>query len=145
MRFLLHNEDAVYDATDKVWHYTLDRRISNPTSLTVKKATFSPISTLTPLPHVIYMHSRALSDMIIDKHTVILRGNSHENSSDVIGVLEETHTRGRYALTEREGPFRMSPSAHKRVIDIYFTDGSGAHLAGTLAEGSEAAARTTSP
>merc|ERR1711964_334614 len=98
MRFLLHNEDAVYDAASKVWHYTLDRRISNPTSIVVKKATFSPISTLTPLPHVIYMHSTALSRMIIDKHTVVLKGSAHENATDVIGVLEETHARGRYAL-----------------------------------------------
>ena len=135
MRFLLHNEEAVYDATTKVWHYTLDKRISNPTSLMVKKATFSPVSSLTVLPHVIYMHSTALSDMILDKHTVVLRANAHENSTDVIGVLEETHTRGRYALTEREGPFRLSPSSNKRVIDIYFTDGTGAHLAGEIAPG----------
>ena len=113
----------------------MDRRISNPTSLTVKKVTFSPVSSLTVHPHVIYMHSRALSDMIIDKHTVILKGNAHEISADVIGVLEETHTRGRYALTEREGPFRMSPSAHQRVIDIYFTDGTGAHMDGEVAAG----------
>ena len=132
MRFLLHNEEAVYDATTKVWHYTLDRRISNPTSLMVKKATFSPVSSLTVHPHVIYMHSTALSDMILDKHTVVLRANAHENSTDVIGVLEETHTRGRYALTEREGPFRLSPSSNKRVIDIYFTDGTGAHLDGEI-------------
>ena len=132
MRFLLHNEEAVYDATTKVWHYTLDKRISNPTSLTVKKATFSPVSSLIVHPHVIYMHSTALSDMILDKHTVVLRANAHENSTDVIGVLEETHTRGRYALTEREGPFRLSPSSNKRVIDIYFTDGTGTHLDGEL-------------
>ena len=132
MRFLLHNEEAVYDATTKVWHYTLDKRISNPTSMIVKKATFSPVSSLTVLPHVIYMHSTALSDMILDKHTVVLRANAHENSTDVIGVLEETHTRGRYALTEREGPFRLSPSSNQRVIDIYFTDGTGTHLDGEL-------------
>ena len=138
MRFLLHNEDAVYDAAKKVWHYTLDRRISHPTSLTVKKVTFTPVSTLTVHPHVIYMHSTALSQMIIDKHTVVLRGEAHENSTDVIGVLEETHSRGRYALTEREGPFRMSPSAHQRVIDIYFTDGTGAHMDGEPAAGGSA-------
>ena len=58
MRFLLHNEDAVYDASTKVWEYHLDRRIANPTSLVVKKATFTPVSSLTVHPHVIYMHSR---------------------------------------------------------------------------------------
>ena len=73
--------------------------------------------------------------MILDKHTVILRGIAHENSTDVIGVLEETHTRGRYALTEREGPFRLSPSANKRVIDIYFTDGTGAKMDGEIQAG----------
>ena len=135
MRFLLHNEDAVYDATTKVWNYTLDKRISNPTSLTVNKVTFSPVSSLTIHPHVVYMHSRALSNMIIDKHTVILRGEGHDNAADVIGVLEETHTRGRYALTEKEGPFRMSPSAHERIIDIYFTDGTGAKMDGEIQAG----------
>ena len=136
VRFLLHNSDATYDATGKTWYFHLDRRISNPTRLSLTKATFSPVSDLSPMPHVIYMHSRALSDMILEKHTVVLKGDSHENSTDVIAVLEETHTRGRYALITKGKPFRVNPHSVKRSIDIYFTDGTGANLDGVVSVGS---------
>ena len=136
VRFLLHNSDATYDAAAKTWYFHLDRRISNPTRLKLNKATFSPVSTLSPMPHVIYMHSRALSDMILEKHTVVLKGAAHENSTDVIAVLEETHTRGRYALKEKDSVFRVNPHSVKRSIDVYFTDGSGSNLDGVIAAAS---------
>jgi hypothetical protein len=133
VRYLLHNSDATYDVAAKTWYFHLDRRISNPTRLKLNKATFSPVSNLSPMPHVIYMHSRALSDMILEKHTVVLKGEAHENSTDVIAVLEETHTRGRYALKEKDSVFRVNPHSVKRSIDIYFTDGTGANLDGEIA------------
>ena len=135
MRFLLHNSNADFDAATKTWFFHLDRRISNPTSLGVNKATFSPVSTLSPMPHVIYMHSRALSDIWRDKHTVVLRGDSHENNADVIAVLEETHTRGRYALKDKVQRFPVKRGAVARSIDIYFTDGTGANLDGEIGAG----------
>ena len=141
VRYLLHNSDATYDETAKVWHFNLDRRISNPTRLKLNKATFSPVSNLSPMPHVIHMHSRALSDMILEKHTVILKGTAHENSTDVIAVLEETHTRGRYALKERDNAHRVNPHSVKRQIDIYFTDGTGTHLDGEVSAGGGAVPR----
>ena len=135
VRFLLHNSNATYDPVKKTWFFHLDQRISNPTSIALNKAVYTPQSYLTILPHVVYMHSRALSAMISNKHTVILRGDSHEDSSDVIAVLEETHTRGRYGLKEKDITFRVNPHAVKRSIDIYFTDGTGRVLDGEIQAG----------
>ena len=77
--------------------------------------------------------------MISQKHTVILKGSAHENSSDVIAILEETHTRGRYGLKEKDISFPVNPHTVKRSIDIYFTDGTGTKLNGTADEGQAAA------
>ena len=44
------------------------------------------------------MRSDALSKMIAAKHTVELKDSQHLNATNIIGVLQETHTRGRYSL-----------------------------------------------
>ena len=132
MRYLLHNTNATYDPTSKTWFFNLDRRISNPTAMALSKCFYTPQSNLSPMPHVVYMHSAALSGLISNKHTVELRGDSHENSTDVIAILEETHTRGRYGLKEKDISFRVNPHTIKRTIDIFFTDGSGTLLDGEI-------------
>ena len=133
LKFLLHSSNAAYDAATKTFVYNLDRRLANPRSLQVERATFTPVSTLTPMPHVVYMHSAALSSMLRAKHTVVLTAEAHENASDVIAVLEETHTRGRYAVRDNGPVYTTNRDAHTRRIDIYFTDGTGTKLDGTLA------------
>ena len=44
MRFLAHSEDATFDATTGRFYYNLDKRVSNPTSVRVVRASFLPAS-----------------------------------------------------------------------------------------------------
>jgi len=122
MRYLLHHSDATYDITTKRWLFTLDKRIANPTTIGVRRVTFTIVSTVTIPPPVVYMRSDAIHKLARNKHTVELRDVDHENASNVIAVLEETHQKGRYS-TRIPIVFPVHGHTHARVIDIYFTDG----------------------
>ena len=100
MRYVLHHSEAVFNETTKRWVFTLDRRIANPRSMRLSKCVFTA-STASSYPSVVYMRSDAIHSMIKTKHTVELKADNHENSSNIIAVLEETHTHGRYAISER--------------------------------------------
>ena len=77
------------------------------------------------------MRSRALSEMIKSKHTVELKNLAHEQSTDIIAVLMETHTRGRYSLpSDFNSRFSTDPTRSVKKIDIYFTNGAGENLDG---------------
>ena len=141
MRYLLHHSDATYNSTSKKWFFTLDRRISNPRSVTLKKCVFTA-STADSYPSIVYMRSDALHGLSKTKHTVELKNSDHENSSDVIAILEETHTHGRYAMKDQGVTFPVHGHTHLRSIDIYFTDGT-TKLAGTVSEGAVAADDST--
>ena len=138
MRYLLHHSDAVFEETSKRFLFTLDRRISNPRSIMITKCVFTA-STAQTYPSVVYMRSNALHNMIKSKHTVELKADNHENSSNIIAVLQETHTKGRYSITERGVNLPVHGHTHVRQIDIYFTDGAtvmdGVIAAGTVIGG----------
>ena len=95
MRFLLHDSQAVYNASDKKWYFTLDRRIANPTSIRIGKCSFIA-ATASTYPAVVYMRSNALFELSAIKHTVELKSENHHDSSNVIAVLHESHQKGRY-------------------------------------------------
>ena len=122
MKYLLHSSQATYDAASKRCIFDLDQRISNPTRLRLAKATFTTPGDMSVHPSVVYMRSDALARMITRKHTVELRADNHPNSSNVIAVLTETHTRGRYRILGGQ-TFPVNPNQSERRIDIYFTDG----------------------
>ena len=134
MRYVLHHSEAVFNETSKRWIFTLDRRIANPRSVRLSKCVFTA-STATTYPSVVYMRSDAIHSMIKTKHTVELKANNHENSSNIIAVLEETHTQGRYAIAEKGLPLPVHGHSHVREIDIYFTDGATV-MDGVLSSGS---------
>ncbi len=141
-KYLLHSSLSTYDSTTCTWTFNLDRRISNPTSLRLAKAVYSTPGDTSPHPQVVYLRSNALARMIPRKHTLELRDSNHENSANVIAVLSETHTRGRYRILGGRG-FPVDPAASERKIDIFFTDGdtvlSGACGAGAATpDGSDA-------
>ena len=121
-KYLLHSSLSTYDATTKRWTFNLDRRISNPTSLRLAKAVYSTPGDTSPHPQVVYLRSDALARMIPRKHTLELREQNHESAANIIGVLSETHTRGRYRILGGRR-FPIDPSASERQIDIFFTDG----------------------
>ena len=55
-------------------------------------------STMDAYPTVVYLRSSKLDDLIKSKHTVELTDQNHENPSDALGVLEETHDVSRYRM-----------------------------------------------
>ena len=141
MKFLAHSDEAAYDSTTKTWKYVLDTRINNPTAMVLSKACFSvPTNYLNP-PHVVYLRSRALDSMIKRKHVVELKNNNHMGSSNVLAVLSETHTRGRYRFYGQRR-FKLDPSESSRSLDFYFTDGTTV-IDGEYQEGSTNTETTT--
>ena len=133
MKFLLHSSEATFEPVSKKWVFRLDKRISNPTQIVLSKATFTCTSDTAPFPDVVYMRSDALHRMISTKHTVELKTNNHEDASNVIAVLTETHTRGRYRIVGSR-VFAVQPNHSARNIDIYFTSGTTI-LEGTCGSG----------
>ncbi len=121
-KYLLHSENATFDATSKRWVFTLDRRISNPRVIRLAQASFTTPGDTSPHPTVVYLRSTALSRMIQRKHTVSLRSTAHENDTNILAVLTETHTRGRYAMTAGRS-FQVHKDSNERSIDVYFTNG----------------------
>ena len=123
MKYLLHHSDSVYDDTTKRWLFTLDKRIGNPINIKISKLSFTA-AVAASYPPVVYMRSNALHNMARVKHSVELKSVDHENSSNVIAVLQETHTQGRYKLHEPVFLPVNPHTYHSRALDIYFTDGS---------------------
>ena len=122
MRYLLHHSDATFNATTKRFMFTLDRRMANPQSISISKCVFTA-ATASSYPNVIYMRSDALHNLANIKHSVELKDADHENPTNVIAVMEETHTRGRYHMKGTGQFFPVHSHTHVRSIDIYFTDG----------------------
>ena len=122
MRYLLHSGNASYDESSKTFTYTLDRRIQDPKSIKITKASYVASSAVASMPPVVYLRSDALSRLCKTKHTVELKNSGHGDGTNVICVLEERHSTGRYSLegTPRTLPVKM----HENVttIDLYFTD-----------------------
>ena len=121
-KFLLHSSLANYDSVSKRWTFALEKRLSNPTRIRLRKATYSTPGDVSPHPQVVYLRSNALARMITRKHTMELRSVGHENASNVIATLTETHTRGRYRIVGGQ-TFPVNPNQSERNIDLYFTDG----------------------
>ena len=122
VRLLLHSEDALYDATTKQYRFSLDKRIDKPNRIKIINANYSA-ATQTTYPLVVYVRSNALNRVIRNKHTLRLKNNNHEETTNVLCTLQETHTIARYSLAE-EGKrvFRADPHFHLTDIDIYFTN-----------------------
>ena len=97
MRFLLSDGNSTH--ADGVYTFSLDQRLANATVARVTKGDYQyTIPSGAVAPHVVYMRSAALHKMCKNKHTVVLKNSHHVDSVDVIGVLEETYTPGRYRL-----------------------------------------------
>ena len=122
LKFLLHSSNATFDATAKKWFFHLDNRIANPRIIKLAAASFTTSGDTNPHPHVVYLRSDYLSRLIRRKHTVSLRTTGHENDTNILAVLTETHTRGRYSM-DGSRTFGVYSDSTDRSVDIYFTDG----------------------
>ena len=97
-KYLLHSDSATFDATAKKWFFNLDKRISNPRVVRLAQASFTTAGDTDPHPSVVYLRSDAISRMCVRKHTITLQDTGHENDTNILAVLTETHTRGRYSM-----------------------------------------------
>ena len=120
MRYLVHSGNSTYNAPTKKFNFNLDRRFPNPTKVKLSKVNYIA-STKDAYPTVVYLRSSAIDDLIKTKHTVELNDIAHENPSDALVILEETHEIARY---RGDGSITFPIHGHKAstVIDFYFTD-----------------------
>ena len=132
MRLLLSDGNAT--KSNGIYTFSLDKRPSNATTIRVAKADFQyTVPTGSVAPHVVYMRSTALHNIARNKHTAILKANQHDDSVDVIAVLEESHTTARYRLRDNSHLIYMNQNI-LRDVDFYFTDPAGFNLAGAPAD-----------
>jgi len=120
MRYLVHSEDATFNATDGKYYFNLDQRIANPTRIRVTQCSYTR-PTSTRYPEVVYLRSTKLTELTTRKHTVEVKNTGHFDSSDVICPLLETHTQGRYS-SQRVVKLPVFPHLPLQKLDIYFTN-----------------------
>lgn len=121
MRFLVHSEDATFDAATGKYFFNLDRRIADPLRIRVTQAAYTAATQAT-YPQVVYLRSSKLNQVIRKKHSVHLVDEAHENATDVLCALLETHTIGRYNLQAKNPTFQVQSHIPLRKIDFYFTN-----------------------
>ena len=128
VRFLLSDGNATY--SNGVFTFALDRRLRNATLARFRKASYVLDSSVSVVPNIVYLRSRALNSISANTHTVILTDTQHENAVDVLAILEDTHTTGRYRMIEDPRSLPLTYS-HLRNLDFYFTDPAGNNLSFT--------------
>ena len=122
MRFLVHSEDATFDSTTGKYFFNLDRRIADPVRIKVLQAAYTAATQAT-YPQVVYLRSSKLNEVIRNKHSVHLVDVGHENGTDVLCAMLETHTIGRYNLQVNKVPtFKVQSHIPIRKLDFYFTN-----------------------
>ena len=125
VRFILQDSKATL--SDGVYTYSLDTRLSNASVFALKKCSFQ-LTTAGTAPVAVLLRSNAIHLICGEKHTVELKANNHQSASDVIAILEESHTTGRYQLRGvLPRPIRLRYS-HLRELDFYFTDLAGTNV-----------------
>ena len=128
VRFLLSDGNSTY--SNGVFTFALDRRLRNVTRARFRKASYVIDPSVSVVPNIVYLRSRALNAIAANTHTIILTPNTHENAGDVFAILEDTHTTGRYRMIEDPRPIPLAYS-HLRNLDFYFTDPAGNNLSFT--------------
>ena len=125
MRYLVHSEDATFNSANGRYEFNLVTRIPNPVRIRINQATYTA-ATASSYPQVVYLRSEKLSELTRSKHTVELKNNGHEDSTDVLCALQESHTIGRYHLntnnTRRGVTFPVFGHIPIRKLDFYFTN-----------------------
>ena len=124
MQFLFNKSDATVDSAQK-FNYSLSNRLPNPTRFAVSDVQYTAATT-NNMPVCVYLRSQALTNLMRKKHSVqVKEAQRADRQTDVIAVLSETHTQGRFAMKDRN-QFLLNPHTWLRDIDFYFTrpDGS---------------------
>ena len=122
MRYLVHSEDATFNSDTGRYEFNLTTRIPNPFRIRINQATFTA-ATASSYPQVVYLRSEKLAQVTRRKHTVELKNNGHEDSTDVLCAMQESHAVGRYHLQTRSGvTFPVHGHVPIRKLDFYFTN-----------------------
>ena len=122
MRYLIHSEDSTFDTETGKYVFNLDRRITDPRRIRLNSVAYIA-PTMVTYPQVVYLRSSKLSEAIKRKHTVELKNSNHENATDTLCVLHETHTPGRYNMDSKsKRSFNVHSHLPLRKIDFYFTN-----------------------
>ena len=124
VRFILSDSKATL--ASGIFTYSLDQRLNNASVMQLKKCSFQLTTTGVP-PVAVYLRSSAIHRLSSHKHTVELKSNNYPASSDILAILEESHTTGRYQLRGIPRSVRLGYS-HLRNIDLYFSDPSGVNV-----------------
>ena len=121
MRYLVHSEDATYNSETGRYEFDLTTRIPNPIRIRINQATYTA-ATNSSYPQVVYLRSEKLAQVTRSKHTVELKNNGHEDATDVLCALQESHAIGRYNLKSRRGvSFPVHGHVPIQKLDFYFT------------------------
>ena len=120
MRYLIHSEDCSFDGDTGIYSLLADRRIGNPVSMKIQSFVYQA-PTLASYPLAVYVSSAGFNKLVAKKHTLKLTASNHENESDVICVLNESNTTGRYKLTTPRR-FPLNQYTYVRNFDFKFTD-----------------------
>ena len=117
MRFLVHSSNATYNAVTKRYTVQLDRRVSNPTQLEIVGCSYVA-STADLYPLTVYLRSDWAQNLAKQKHTVELKCEQHEDSSNVLGVLRKDASSNGFTLYK---PFRFPVHGHmiQRTVDFF--------------------------
>ena len=126
MRYLIHSEDCTFDTATGIYTMSADRRLANPVSLKIQSFVYQA-PTLASYPLAVYVSSGGINDMTAKKHTLQLTENNHENETDIICVLTESNTTGRYKLTVPRR-FPLKQYTYVRNFDFKFTDNNTVRL-----------------
>ena len=124
MRYLVHSEDATFNSATGRYEFNLVTRIPNPVRIRINQATYTA-ATASTYPQIVYLRSEKLSELTRTKHTVELKNNGHEDITDVLCALQESHDVGRYNLKSnnpRRVTFPIFSHIPIRKLDFYFTN-----------------------
>ena len=124
VRFVLSSDKATL--ADGIYTYNLDTRLGDASSFALKKCSFQ-LTTDGTAPLAVFLRSGAIHRLSSHKHTLELKDDNHQSASNILAVLEESHTTGRYRLRGFPRPVGLGYS-HLRALDFYFTDPSGTNV-----------------
>ena len=125
MKYLFHRDESAYDAATKEFTFTTSENLLNPKFLKLEDVTYRASTVSDHLyPQTIYLRSNALTSMLKVNHTVEVKSDGSNRSSNIIAVLNQ-YTTGRYEL---RGKYRFTIDPHRtnKVFDFTFTDGTTA-------------------
>ena len=125
MKYLFHRDESIYDAATKEFTFTTTDNLQNPTTLILEDIVYRASTQADHLyPQTVYLRSNALTSMLKENHTVEIKSDGSNRSSNIIAVLNQYVT-GRYEL---RGLYRFKIDKHRmnRVFDFQFTDGTTA-------------------